>query len=104
MYIDSLGRKPVLFVGAIGMALCHFIIAIIFAKNENQWETHKAAGWGAVAMVWLFVIHFGYSWGPCAWILVAEVWPLSVRAKGIALGASSNWMVFTTSPILSVAS
>lgn len=93
MYIDSLGRKPVLFVGAIGMALCHFIIAIIFAKNENQWDTHKAAGWGAVSMVWLFVIHFGYSWGPCAWILIAEVWPLSVRAKGIALGASSNWMV-----------
>lgn len=59
-YIDQLGRKPVLFVGAIGMALCHFIIAVIFAKNEDQWPTHKAAGWGAVAMVWLFVVHFGY--------------------------------------------
>lgn len=42
------------------MALCHFIIAVIFAKNEDQWPTHKAAGWGAVAMVWLFVVHFGY--------------------------------------------
>lgn len=27
-----------------------------------------------------------------AWILVAEVWPMSSRAYGIALGASSNWM------------
>lgn len=43
-------------------------------------------------MVWLFVVHFGYSWGPCAWILIAEVWPLSNRPYGIALGASSNWM------------
>lgn len=43
-------------------------------------------------MVWLFVVHFGYSWGPCAWVLIAEIWPLSVRAKGTALGASSNWM------------
>lgn len=43
-------------------------------------------------MVWLFVIHFGYSWGPCAWILIAEIWPLSNRPYGIALGASSNWM------------
>ncbi|PGH23223.1 hypothetical protein AJ80_02639 [Polytolypa hystricis UAMH7299] len=92
MYIDNLGRKPVLVVGAIGMALCHFIIAIIFARNEDQWESHKAAGWAAVSMVWLFVVHFGYSWGPCAWILIAEVWPLSVRSKGIALGASANWM------------
>ena len=30
--------------------------------------------------------------GPCAWIVVAEVWPLSARPYGIALGASSNWM------------
>jgi len=40
----------------------------------------------------LVVVHFGYSWGPCAWIIVAEIWPLSNRPYGIALGASSNWM------------
>ena len=49
-------------------------------------------------MVWLFVIHFGYSWGPCAWIVVAEIWPLSNRPYGIALGASSNWYERTPSP------
>lgn len=90
MYIDKVGRKPVLIAGAIGMASCHFIIAGIFGANENQWETHQAAGWAAVAMVWLFVVHFGYSWGPCCWILISEIWPLSVRAKGIALGASAS--------------
>ena len=51
LYVDKLGRKPVLLVGAIGMALCHFTIAVIFAKNQTQWATHKAAGWAAVAMV-----------------------------------------------------
>ena len=64
MYVDKLGRKPVLVVGAIGMATCHIIVAVIDAKNENQWPTHQAAGWAAVVMIWLFVVHFGYSWGP----------------------------------------
>lgn len=92
LYIDKLGRKPILTIGAIGMATCHIIIAVIVAKDKDSWLTHKAAGWAAVAMVWLFVVHFGYSWGPCAWIIVAEIWPLSNRPYGIALGASSNWM------------
>ena len=92
MYVDKLGRKPVMIVGGTGMFLCHFAIAVIFAKNQHQWETHKAAGWAAVALVWLFVINFGYSWGPCAWVIISEVWPLSNRAYGIALGASANWM------------
>ena len=63
IYVDRLGRKPIMLVGGTGMFLCHFTIAIIFAKNEHTWAQHKAAGWAAVAMVWLFVINFGYSWG-----------------------------------------
>jgi len=92
MYVDKLGRKPILIVGALGMASCHFIVAGISGSFEKDWPSHQAGGWAAVVMVWLFVIHFGYSWGPCAWIVVSEVWPLSNRSYGTALGASSNWM------------
>jgi len=53
LYIDRVGRKPVLTVGAIGMATCHIIIAVIVAKNDGKWEEHAAAGWAAVVMVWL---------------------------------------------------
>ena len=92
LYIDRVGRKPVLAVGALGMAFSHLVIAVILAKNVNNFANEKASGWAAVVMVWLFVIHFGYSWGPCAWILIAEIWPLSTRPYGTALGGSSNWM------------
>ncbi|KAF2797086.1 MFS sugar transporter-like protein [Melanomma pulvis-pyrius CBS 109.77] len=92
MWVDSWGRKPTLIIGAIGMAICHFIIAGITASYQDDWSHHTGAGWAAVVMVWLFVVHFGYSWGPCAWIVISEIWPLSNRPYGIALGASSNWM------------
>ncbi|KAH7179100.1 general substrate transporter [Fusarium flagelliforme] len=91
LWIDRLGRKPVLAVGAVGMSLCHLIIAVILAKNIDNFENHQAAGWAAIVMVWLFVILLD-SWGPCAWIIIAEIWPLSTRPYGVALGASSNWM------------
>ncbi|KAG0639878.1 sugar transporter [Tuber brumale] len=76
--VSELGRKPVIFVGAIVMVLCCFIMAII-AKNEGQWPTHRAECWGAMFVVWLFVIHFWHSWGPCVWIFL----PLGVRNNPI---------------------
>ncbi|KAH6909068.1 sugar transporter [Coprinopsis sp. MPI-PUGE-AT-0042] len=92
LWVDQLGRKPVLISGAFLMAACHFIVAIISGLYRNSWPEHRAAGWVACVFVWIFAIGFGYSWGPCAWILVAEIWPLSVRGKGISIAASSNWM------------
>lgn len=66
LYTDNIGRKPILTIGAIGMGMCHIIVAAIVATYRDSWETHKAAGWAAVIMVWLFIVYFGYSWGPCA--------------------------------------
>ena len=57
LWIDRIGRRPVLTIGAIGMATCHIIIAILVAKNKDQWPSQQGAGWAAVVMVWLFVIH-----------------------------------------------
>jgi sugar porter (SP) family MFS transporter len=92
IWIDKIGRKPVLVSGAFVMGICHLIVAILTARFSSNWEAHRAAGWVACALVWIFAIGFGYSWGPCAWILVAEIWPLSVRGKGLSIAASSNWM------------
>ncbi|KAL0954486.1 hypothetical protein HGRIS_003454 [Hohenbuehelia grisea] len=92
IWVDQVGRKPVLISGAFLMGTCHLIVAVLTGLYHNSWDSHVAAGWAACVFVWIFAIGFGYSWGPCAWILVAEIWPLSVRGKGMSIAASSNWM------------
>ncbi|KAJ5985702.1 hypothetical protein N7499_008007 [Penicillium canescens] len=92
LWVDQIGRKKILIAGAIGMASCHFIVAGIIGAYQHSFDSHKAAGWVAIVFVWIFVINFAYSWGPVAWIVTSEVFPLSMRAKGVSLGGSSNWL------------
>jgi len=111
--IDKVGRKPLLIAGSIGMFCSMIIVAILVAKFQHDWGNHAAAGWAAVAFIWIYIANFGYSWGPASWVLISgmystwprelngrmkltlcsiEIFPLSIRAKGTSIGASSNWM------------
>ncbi|EIW84370.1 general substrate transporter [Coniophora puteana RWD-64-598 SS2] len=92
IWVDKVGRKPVMISGALIMAACHITIAILTALYQSDWPAHSRAGWAACALVWVFSAAYGYSWGPCSWIIVAEIWPLSIRGKGISVASSSNWM------------
>ncbi|KAF2018096.1 quinate permease [Aaosphaeria arxii CBS 175.79] len=90
--IDKVGRKPMLQVGSIVMFVSMVIAGIMVAKFRHDWVAHSAEGWVVVAFIWVYVGAFGATWGPVSWTLVAEVFPLSIRAKGASIGASSNWL------------
>ena len=93
LYVDKFGRKSILIAGAVGMGICHFIVAGIIGSFQNNWASHMSAGWAAIVFVWIFIGHFAFSWGPVAWIVVSEVFPLSMRAKGVSLGGSSKLVI-----------
>ncbi|KAL4966082.1 putative MFS monosaccharide transporter [Aspergillus stella-maris] len=106
LWVDNFGRKTILIAGGIGMAASHFIVAGITGSFEGQWEAHRGAGWAAVVFVWVYAVCFGFSWGPVAWIIISEVFPLGLRAKGVSIGGSSNWLnnfavAMSTSPFIS---
>ncbi|KAL4932519.1 sugar porter family MFS transporter [Aspergillus undulatus] len=94
LIIDKVGRKPLLIAGSIAIFFGIFMVipAIIVAKFRHDWPSHAAGGWTAVVSIWLYTGSFGATWGPVSWTLVSEIFPLSIRSKGAAFGASSNWM------------
>ena len=92
LFLDNFGRKTFLIVGAVGMCICHVIVAAIDGSFENSWSTHTSAGWASIAFIWLFAVNFAYSWGPVAWVLTQEIFPNSMRSRGVSIVASTNWM------------
>ncbi|KAJ6113871.1 hypothetical protein N7523_007188 [Penicillium sp. IBT 18751x] len=90
--MDTLGRRKLLLGGSVGMAVSHIVIAILVAKYSYDWEAHQTMGWVSAAFLLFYMVAFGASWGPVPWALPAEIFPSSLRAKGVALSTCSNWL------------
>lgn len=90
--MDRFGRRPLLLWGSFFMTLSHFIIAILVGKFSSDWPAHRAAGWVSVAFLLFYMLSFGASWGPVPWAMPSEIFPSSLRAKGVALATCSNWL------------
>ncbi|KAF2641570.1 arabinose-proton symporter [Massarina eburnea CBS 473.64] len=90
--MDKFGRRPLLLVGAAMMFLSHLIIAILVGKFGDNWPGHPTQGWVAVAFLFFYMFSFGATWGPVPWAMPSEIFPSSLRAKGVAISTCSNWL------------
>ncbi|KAK6822840.1 hypothetical protein PG987_014385 [Apiospora arundinis] len=90
--IDRLGRKTMLMTGSIVMFVSILSVGIIVAKFRHDWPNHMDAGWAAVVLIWVYIAGFGFGWGPASWVVISEIFPLSIRARGVSIGANSNWV------------
>ncbi|KAF9875239.1 hypothetical protein CkaCkLH20_07059 [Colletotrichum karsti] len=90
--MDRFGRRPLLLAGGICMVISHFIIAVLVGKFRNEWATRQAEAWTSVAFLLFFMLTFGATWGPIPWAMPAEIFPSSLRAKGMAYTTMSNWL------------
>ena len=95
--VDRVGRKPLLYWGVGGMTLSLFLLAYAF---HNQAVLGSSLGMIATACLMVYITCFAFSMGPIAWIIVAEVFPLRLRGRGVAaatLGSgTSNFIVSLT--------
>ncbi len=81
--VDKWGRKPLLMVGSVGMAIGMFAIgALAFLK---------IIGISTLVFIIIYTASFMMSWGPICWVLISELFPNKIRGKAVAVAVAAQW-------------
>ena len=103
--VEKFGRRTILLWGALGMLICQFLVAIIgdtvgfnhthtvgTGANAKSIANNISAVNAQVAFIAIFIFFFASTWGPGAWIVIGEIFPLPIRSRGVGLSTASNWL------------
>lgn len=94
--IDRVGRKPLLLIGSIGMAVSLAIMAIVFSQADvladGSLDLSSDAGAVALISAVIYVAFFNFSWGPAMWVLLGEMFPNQIRGAGLSVSGFAQWI------------
>ena len=82
--VEKLGRKPLLICGSIGMALGAFGVAATFGQAGQEYITSLS--------IMVYAASFMFSWGPITWVLIAEIFPNTIRGGAVAIAVAFQWI------------
>ncbi len=82
--VEKLGRKPLLISGSIGMAVGAFGVAL-----SNLCDLPAIV---AVLSIMVYSASFMFSWGPICWVLIAEIFPNTIRGAAVAIAVAFQWI------------
>ncbi|QHS63191.1 MFS transporter [Chitinophaga agri] len=83
--VDSLGRRPLYLWGTAGAAISLILTGICFYQN-------MATGIPLLLAVLSFLAFFAFSIGPLKFVIAAEIFPDSIRAKALSLSIMVMWV------------
>jgi hypothetical protein len=92
-----------LITGGSFMVISQYIVGAIGSTSGKNADTAsgQASVRAMIAFICLNISAFAMTWGPTAWVVVGEIFPLPIRSRGVGLSTSSNWFwncVSITSP------
>jgi MFS transporter, SP family, xylose:H+ symportor len=98
--VDKLGRKPLLVVGAFTMSVAMIVLGFLFDRHlVSATVEHVGAAatttssYVAIAAVIVYIMGFSFSWGPVVWIMLAEIYPNSIRGKAMSIAVAAQWIM-----------
>ena len=86
-FIDRIGRKKLLLFGSIGMSIFLACFAYIFFNDIK--------GFLPLVLMISFVACFAFSQGAVIWVILSEMFPNNIRARGSSIGSFSHWTFYT---------
>ena len=107
--VDSLGRKPLLLISALGMGITFFIIGAILKTHPvvvpspgQAAPSPPPSSKAMAAMLYIFVCFYSMGVGPLPWIYVSDIFPTQTRHYGLSVASASQWLWSTyRHPVLS---
>ena len=82
--VEKWGRKPLLIWGSLGMALGAFGVAVTFGHAGLELLTALS--------IMVYSASFMFSWGPICWVLIAEIFPNTIRGQAVAVAVAFQWI------------
>lgn len=108
IFVDRIGRRPLLLIGSVGMTVSLALAAWAFSYKSGSGtgiSIPNTQGTVALVAAHSFVLFFALSWGVVVWVLLGEMFPGRIRAAALGVAASAqwvaNWAVTVTFPTLS---
>ncbi|XP_071561823.1 facilitated trehalose transporter Tret1 isoform X1 [Temnothorax nylanderi] len=89
--IDKLGRKMLLYISAVMMALTLFSLGGFFYVKSLDVDV-TAFGWLPLVSLIVYVIGFSLGFGPIPWLMMGEILPAQIRGSAASIATSFNWM------------
>ena len=82
--VEKWGRKPLLITGSLGMAAGALGVAVTFGHAGLEFVT--------AASLLIYSASFMFSWGPICWVLIAEIFPNTIRGAAVAIAVAFQWI------------
>ena len=81
--VDKWGRKPLLILGSIGMAIGMIAISTLAFLD--------IIGTTTLVFIIIYTASFMMSWGPICWVLISEIFPNKIRSQAVAIAVAAQW-------------
>lgn len=91
LFIDTLGRRPLMLLGVAGVALAECYLGAVPYITQDTFLT----GILSLAGLFAFIVFFAIGPGVVVWLAISELFPTRVRGKGIALCLFFNSLAST---------